>query len=54
MNKLIKQHWDEFNDIKGSEKSETHFFPFHNILHTLLNALATSRFILTLPTQKQE
>jgi hypothetical protein len=47
MNKLIKQHWNEFNDIKGSKKSKTQFFPFHNIFHTLLNALATLKFTLT-------
>jgi hypothetical protein len=52
MNKLIKLHWDQFNDIKGSKKSKTQFFPCQQHPSHIIRCInATSRFILTLPAQ---
>jgi hypothetical protein len=53
VNKLIKRHWNQFNHInhiKGFEKSKTQFPPCSKHL-SHIDALTTSRFILTLLTQ---
>jgi len=51
MNKLIKQHWNQFNDIKGSKKSKTQFHPCLKHSSHITRCISSIKYTLTLLTQ---